>query len=186
MISVVVPSLNEEKNLADTVLTILVAAAESGGIPLDIVLVDDGSSDRTACICNELARTHSCICVISHERNLGVAVSVREALQLAIYPKFISLPGSNDVAKELLKEIFSRSHKSDLVLAYYVNQKNRGRFRQALSFLFGKIYGWTFQVNVRYFTGPALYPTDLLRRMSLRSYGFSIFPEMTLRTILSG
>lgn len=186
MISVVVPSLNEEKNVAGAVSSILNAAQESGSLALDIILVNDGSSDNTAAICDELVTKYSCIRVIHHECNRGVAESVKEALKLAIYPKFISLPGSNDVGTKLLVELFHASREADFVLTYYTNQHQRTPLRRALSFLFSAIYRLTFQIKVRYVSGPAIYQTESLRRLRLRSNGFSIFPEMTLKTVLSG
>ena len=186
MISVAVSALNEEKHVQHTVKNILAAGREAGGIPLDILFIDDGSTDGTSGICEELAKTCPGVRVMRHERNAGVSANVREALEAAIYPRFISLPGSNDVSKTLLTELFVRRKEADLVLSYYVNQAERGWLRRTFSFLFRNIYAWTFRVNVRYLTGPAIYRTESLRRLRLQSYGFSIFPEMTLKTILSG
>jgi glycosyltransferase involved in cell wall biosynthesis len=186
MISILVPALNEESNLRQAVETVVAAAAAAGGVVHEIIIVNDGSVDRTGKIAEELARQHEQVQCIHHARNQGLATSVKEALVRARYPKFISVPGSSDMDKQLLTDLFQRHRAADAAFSFYLNQEMRGRTRTALSALFGIIYMATFNVFVRYVTGPALYPTNVLRSMTLRSYGFSIFAEMTVKVLRSG
>lgn len=51
-ISVLIPARNEEANIADALRSVL----QSEGIELEVVVLDDGSTDRTAEIVRELAR----------------------------------------------------------------------------------------------------------------------------------
>lgn len=64
-VSVVIPAFNEEKNI-DDVLVRTYKAMESFSLPYEIILVDDGSSDRTS----ELACRHKVI-VIRSPKNEG-------------------------------------------------------------------------------------------------------------------
>ena len=71
-ISIVVPAHNEEKFLGAT-LARIDAATRTLGIPFEVIVVDDGSTDRTA----EIARAHGCHVVpggvhqIAAARNIG-------------------------------------------------------------------------------------------------------------------
>ena len=86
-LSFVFPAWNEEEMLSQTV----VAATEAGSqlvdvgeiIDYEIVLVDDGSSDRTPGLFDELASTHPQVTAVHHERNRGLGATVRTGLDHA-------------------------------------------------------------------------------------------------------
>jgi glycosyltransferase involved in cell wall biosynthesis len=66
MVSVVVPAFNEEEAVS-LVLDDIITVMEPLGIPYELIVVDDGSTDRTRAICE--ARPQ--VTVISHSRNRG-------------------------------------------------------------------------------------------------------------------
>ena len=67
LISVIVPIYNAEKFLSAT-LDALIAQSYKN---LEIILVDDGSTDASGKICDEYAENHANIKVI-HQKNSGV------------------------------------------------------------------------------------------------------------------
>lgn len=81
MISIIVPAYNEEALLAGT-LRALRVSADAVGAPYEIIVVDDGSTDRTA----EIARGHGARVVgvnvrqIGAARNAGAKVAVGDLL----------------------------------------------------------------------------------------------------------
>lgn len=186
MITIIVPAYNEEGNIRDTVANIVNAAHIVDEIPIEIVVINDGSTDATARICDELGQEHAFLRTIHYSRNRGLGVGVKDALRTAMYPKFIILPGDNDVDGDLITSLFACHSKADVVLAYYLNRECRGRKRNTLSMLFNAIYMCTFGVFVQYITGPALYDTAKVRALRLRSRRFSIPVEMTVKMLSSG
>ena len=71
-ISLVAPCLNEEGNVA-TLAERFLSEAKNHKIPVEIVFVDDGSTDSTADRILELQNQHgSMIRLISHDTNLGI------------------------------------------------------------------------------------------------------------------
>lgn len=76
MISFVIPAYNEEALLPAT-LSALDAAARELGIPFEVIVVDDGSSDRTG----EIARRHGARVVDVHHRQIAATrnAGAREA-----------------------------------------------------------------------------------------------------------
>ncbi len=79
-VTVVIPAYNEEQ----TIRAILERVAATG-IPNEIVVVDDGSTDRTRQILEELAQQQAVpgLKIFYHERNQGKGAALRTAFQHA-------------------------------------------------------------------------------------------------------
>src|SRR5207249_30467 len=88
-LTVAIPALNEERNVASTIASVLSAAAAAPGLAIDIVVVDDGSTDRTAAVVSDLARAHPNVRLLSNPRNLGLGASIRRAITEARGDRFI-------------------------------------------------------------------------------------------------
>lgn len=80
MISVVIPALNEEDSIASTVLSVIETLKKAEMSPYEIIVVDDGSSDRTA----QLARETGAI-IVSHPHNVGYGRSLKDGIRAAQY-----------------------------------------------------------------------------------------------------
>jgi dolichyl-phosphate beta-glucosyltransferase len=79
-LSVVIPAFNEERRLPPTLRSIGAYLAETG-LPHEIVVVDDGSSDRTAELVQEI--THGTAVLVRNERNRGKGAAVRRGMLVA-------------------------------------------------------------------------------------------------------
>ena len=78
LLSVLVPALNEGRTLAE-VLDEVLAVDE----PLEVVLVDDGSTDETWNIMSSYAKRNSRVRAYRHRVNCGKGAAVRTALRVA-------------------------------------------------------------------------------------------------------
>lgn len=84
LVSVVVPLHDEEGN-AERVVERLLDLAETGSLDhqLEIVLVDDNSTDRTPTICDELADRHDGVRVVHRTDSPGFGNAVKAGLAVA-------------------------------------------------------------------------------------------------------
>jgi glycosyltransferase involved in cell wall biosynthesis len=80
-LSVVVPCFNEERSLEIIVERIL--AADRCGLVLEIVVVDDGSADRSPQLLRSLAAKHPEIAPIEHGVNRGKGAALRTGFRAA-------------------------------------------------------------------------------------------------------
>jgi glycosyltransferase involved in cell wall biosynthesis len=76
-LSVVVPVYNEVNTLRDVVEKVL-------GVPclLEVIIVDDGSTDGTAGVAQQLAAMHPQVQTVSHARNAGKTAALRSGFAL--------------------------------------------------------------------------------------------------------
>src|SRR5690349_919704 len=80
-LSVVIPCFNEEGTLRKCVERVL--TLRGGELDLQIIIVDDYSSDRSLSIALELASVHPEIRVLKHERNRGKGAALRTGFRAA-------------------------------------------------------------------------------------------------------
>src|SRR4051794_17381930 len=71
-VSVVIPALNEEQNIAATLTCIPVERLHAMGYDVELLVVDNGSTDRTT----EIARAHGARVLIQPVRGYGNAYKV--------------------------------------------------------------------------------------------------------------
>jgi glycosyltransferase involved in cell wall biosynthesis len=81
MLSIVVPCYNEEKTLEKVIARVL--AADSMGLPKQVVIVNDASKDRSLEVMKALAEKHPEIVVQSHDVNQGKGAALRTGIQAA-------------------------------------------------------------------------------------------------------
>ena len=117
LVSVIVPVYNTEKYLEKCVETIRAQDYQT----IEIVLVDDGSPDRSGELCDKLARTDSRIQVIHKEngglsssRNAGIAVARGEYLCFIDSDDYIS----TDYISTMMQMV--NRHHADLVKVDFV------------------------------------------------------------------
>ena len=82
MLSIVIPAWNESDGIADIchrVLAVKGALAESGASDLELIVVDDGSSDQTA----EIAAAIDGVHVIEHQVNRGYGAAIKTGFRAA-------------------------------------------------------------------------------------------------------
>lgn len=186
MVTAVVPALNEESNLAAAVTSIKKAAEEvsSGGV--EIIVVNDGSTDATGQIADGLAREIPGVRVVHHAKPMGVGYCFREALQMANGERFTGFAGDNNVSPHLITELLGNAGRADVVVSYIVNTEERGSLRHVVSTLFSMIYVLFFGIHLKYINGNTIWPTQLLRDCDIRARGYSIMAETNVKMLRRG
>lgn len=99
MLSVIVPVYNVEKYLPTCIESILRQTMEE----LELILVDDGSTDRSSLICDEYAKTDLRIKVI-HQKNGGLSAARNTGLRSA-QGRYISFVDSDDFIRQDMYEV---------------------------------------------------------------------------------
>lgn len=99
LVSIIVPVYNVEKYIDECVNSLL----KQTYINLEIILVDDGSKDKSGVICDKYASMDSRIRVI-HKQNAGLGFARNSGLDMA-YGKYVTFIDSDDRADMNLIEL---------------------------------------------------------------------------------
>jgi glycosyltransferase involved in cell wall biosynthesis len=183
---VVVPAYNEEHNLRSAVASVIDAASAVDSVELEIIIVNDGSSDGTALVASALEEEYPFVRTLHHAKNEGFGASFLSGLEAARHEWITLSPGDNVVSNVTLRAMLRNAGKADLVCAYLVNTEHRARLRNILSSVFSSVYTLTFNVHLRYIHATPVYNVHRLRLMKLNCRRYSFPSEITIKLLRQG
>lgn len=183
--SVVMPALNEEKNLAEA-LTDCLQAIEEFGIAGEIIVVNDGSTDGTGQIAADWAKRDPRVSTIIHERPRGIGASFWHGVDSARGTTVVMLPGDNENDPGEIFQYHDILKHVDIVIPFVYNKNTRSLYRNGLSFIYRFIINTTFMVYFNYTNGTNLYRTSILRELDKRSTSFFFQTDMLVRLVKKG
>ncbi len=118
LLSVAVPAYNVENTLTATLRSLCVPSL----LPmLDIIVVDDGSSDKTAAVADHFAESYPESVRVISQQNKGHGGAVNTGIEAAAGRYFKVVDGDDTLAEEGFSRLMARLNKAeaDLVLAHY-------------------------------------------------------------------
>ena len=120
-ISLIIPSYNEELSIAE-VIAEYQEHLEKCDLPFEIIVVDDGSKDRTA----EIA-LHAGARVIRHRRNRGVGAARKTGVRDAKWNAILMTDGDGTYPADQVPEMVKHLQYSDMVIG--ARGEEQGTFR---------------------------------------------------------
>ena len=120
-LSVFFPAYNEETNIKSTVLKAKRTLEELAG-SWEIIIVDDGSSDKTGQIADTLSRQDKRIKVVHHKPNRGYGGALKSGFEKAKYEwvAFTDSDGQFDFTE--IEKFIARKDEADLILGYRIKR----------------------------------------------------------------
>lgn len=121
--SVVIPLKNEEGNVADLVneLEPVMAGLKA---PWELLCIDDGSTDNTLKILNEIARQKPFMRVIVFDRNYGQSCAFDAGFKKARGEWVITLDGDRQNDPADIPKMISLAASNDLVCGHRINRRD--------------------------------------------------------------
>ena len=184
-LSVCVPALNEEHSLRGAVEDLLATLVPVVS-QLDVIVVNDGSTDGTGCVADELAEAHACVRVLHHAQNAGLGASIRNALAVAREDWFVYFPADHENSALELAQAVAHVEPECLVTTHHLSSDPRPFRRRWISKTYTGILNLLFGLRLKYYNGLTLHPTAAMRQVPLVASGYLCNAEVMIRMLKRG
>jgi dolichol-phosphate mannosyltransferase len=184
-LTVVMPALNEEKNITEAIESTLVAMDEFA-ITGEVLVINDGSTDRTGELIAKAMEKDGRVRTIRHEKPHGIGASFWDGVDHSQMDAVVMLPGDNENIPQEIFRYYNLLKHVDIVIPFLFNREKRSFFRNMLSYAYRFIINTSFLVNLNYTNGTVMYRRSLLQEMQTRSNGFFFQTEILITAIKKG
>lgn len=184
-ISVFFPCYNEQGNITGVVEKAL-AVLEKLNADFEVIIVDDGSSDSTGKIADELAGGNDRIKVVHHQTNLGYGAALQSGFKAATKELVFYTDGDGQFDINEMPPLLGLMEQYDIVSCYRLNRQDN---------LMRKINGWCWTRLVCLLFGMKirdidcafkLYKREIFDNIKLVSTGALIDAEILARAVRKG
>jgi len=181
---VIVPCLDEEANLASTIADIL-AVAPDLPVDVDVLMIDDGSTDGTRALMERLCAEHPRLRMRVNPGNLGLGRSVMRAYEEIPEGTWVTVfPGDNEYVFASVANLLEARARYDIVLGYLQNPVIRPIMRRLASYAFTKVVSSLYGFSFRYLNGFKLYRVETVRGLDVVSGGHAYTAEILAKAVL--
>ncbi len=185
-LSIFFPAYYDELNIPKVVAGALRVVEEMGIEEYEIVIVEDGSPDRTGEVADELAARHPKVRVVHHPRNLGYGMALRTGFTEARLDYVFYTDGDNQFDLQELKKFLALLPYTDIVSGFRT-KKQYSTYRKFTSFVYNLILRIALDIQDRDVDCAfKLYPTELFRRIDLESRDAFIDAEIAIKARMLG
>ncbi len=187
LLTVAIPCYNSQDYMRHAVETVLV-----GGEDVEILIVDDGSTDSTAEIADELAETHPGMIRVIHQENGGHGCAVNTGLSHAKGVYYKVLDSDDWVDREaflkvldVLRGFVAEGNGVDMLLSNYVYEKPSLHKHKVIKydgvFPENRVFTWSdvkrFKTSQNILMHSVIYRTKLLRDCGLKLPGHTFYVD---------
>ncbi|MBI2066061.1 glycosyltransferase family 2 protein [Candidatus Woesebacteria bacterium] len=178
-ISVIIPTFNEEKTIEKTLGAVLKQKAVG-----EVIIVDDGSWDKTSNILKDNKSRDSRIKLIFHQKNLGKGAAVRTGLSQVSSNYVLIQDADLEYDPVHYKNLISKVSQTHVVYGSRLLTKNPHAYARTylgnvlLTGLGNLLFGTSLTDS---YTGYKLLPTKIFKSLNLSSNGFELEAEITAK-----
>jgi polyisoprenyl-phosphate glycosyltransferase len=147
-VSVAVPLYNEEDGVTELLWRVGAVLDGVPGGPHEIVLVDDGSTDRTPALLEEAATRDKRLVVVSLSRNFGHQAALSAALDYVTGDVTVLMDGDLQDPPERIPDFLARHAEGYDVVYARRTQRKEVWWLRACYFLFYRVMQWLSNVAV--------------------------------------
>lgn len=137
-LSVFFPCINEEGNIENNVKK-AEEVLKRLNFQYEIIIIDDGSTDRTGAIADRLVKENPKIRVIHHPKNLGYGEALKSGFYNALYETIVYTDGDGQFDFSEVTKFLEKIKDHDLVIGHRIKRQD--------SFL-RRLFGWGWKITL--------------------------------------
>lgn len=176
-LSIVLPVYNEEKNIKPVIEDIL-SNIKKFTSDYEIIVVDDGSKDKTLNILYSLKEKNKEIKIITHKENRGYGAALTEGIKHANKEFILLMDADGQFRINSLCAFWDKRHSYDFILGYRKERRDN-IYRKIMGRIGNYIADLLLKKNIKDIDcGFKLFRAKILKRLSLKSRGIIISFEV--------
>ena len=184
-ISVFFPCYNEQENVARTVEKAL-DVLEKLNADFEVIIVDDGSSDNTGRIADEIAGSNNKVKVVHHGRNLGYGAALQSGFKAATKELVFYTDGDGQFDINEMPPLLDLMEQYDIVSCYRLNRRDP-LIRKINAWCWTRLVCFLFGLKVRDIDCAfKLYKREIFDKIEMSSTGALIDAEILARAAHKG
>lgn len=184
-----VPCLNEEKNIQESLNTIIQSCKVLEILKYEILVYNDGSNDNSLEKIEEFRIKNyfsGKLEVISNKKPMGLGYNYIEGAYKGRGIYYIMVCGDNSEDINNLCKILKERGKADMIVPNFIKNDNRIYVRRFLSRLFTFLVNFFSGNNLKYYNGIVLHKIENVKRWHPLSCGFGYQAELLTNLISIG
>ncbi|MEJ2649930.1 MAG: glycosyltransferase family 2 protein [Sedimentisphaerales bacterium] len=184
-LSIFFPCYNEQENVTRTIKQAL-EVLDKLGLDFEIIIVDDGSSDETGKIADEISRGDTRIKVVHHPGNLGYGAALQSGFKAASKEYVFYTDGDGQFDLKELPPLLPLMKEYDIVSCYRINRRDP-LIRKINAWCWTKLVCTLFNMKIRDIDCAfKLYKREIFDNIKLSSTGALIDAEILARASRKG
>ncbi len=180
------PAYYDEGNIGKVVRKAVQVLEELKLKDYEVIIIEDGSPDKTGEVADELAAEFEKVRVIHHEKNMGYGATLRDGFMNAKMDYVFYSDGDNQFDLDELKKFVALIPFSDIVVGYR-KTKQYSLWRKFTSLCYNYVLKMLF--GIRYWDIDCafkLFKADLFKKIEIESIDAFIDAEIMLKAKLLG
>ena len=183
--SLVIPAYDEDQSVAALVEeTLETLRGQKDAEPFEIILVDDGSTDKTGRIIDTIAASDNRVRAFHHPENRGLGAAVKTGFSHATGRYVSFIPGDGQMAPSNVLSLFRQLRNADLIISE--RQATVPMHRRALTSIWRVLMKLFFRFETTGTQGIYIIRRDALNSLGLRSTTGLLNLEVIMKSRAAG
>jgi len=184
-LSLIVPLYNESSNVPFTIIP-LIKMLDKSGIAYELILVNNGSNDKTGELIDKLAGEYKCVKAVDIPVNLGYGGGIVRGMNDAEgeFVGYIDGDGQVELGEVIKVFLAIKDGKFDMVKVSRTIRYD-GLVRKINSIIYNFLMKIIFGINSKDINGkPKIFRKELLNKFRIESRDWFIDPEIMIKSSL--
>jgi glycosyltransferase involved in cell wall biosynthesis len=178
-LSIIIPAYNEEESLKEVLMN-TVKDAPKFLSDYEVIVINDGSTDRSGKIADSIAKKYDNIKVI-HQENQGYGRTMLNGFKFAKKDFIAYMPADGQFFIRDMAACLPLMRKADLILGYRGSRSDYSTYRLILSYGYLILLKLLFGINYQDVNWLNIWRAEELNKLKINSNGIFLLAEIVIQ-----